>query len=165
MANLELYDDDTRIPVAQLGGSAEYVKWVMNSGPLRIVAGTNIARMIVERRPVQIADLRDSSEYRDRRPNTVALVEMGGARTYIVVPMLKEGCVVGGIIVLYAAGIAGIAAIAGISVWAATVSTWIFIPGDLVKAVLAALVARGVHAAYPGLIAARRNRTEEPTAV
>ena len=61
---------------------------------------------------------------------------------------------VGGIVVLYAFGIAGIAAVSGLSVWAATVSTWIFVPGDLVKAVLAAVVARGVHAAYPGLIGA-----------
>lgn len=73
--------------------------------------------------------------------------------------------VVGGIVVLYAFGIAGIAAVAGISVGAAAVSTWIFIPGDLVKAVLAALVARGVHAAYPGLVRARRDRDQEPSAV
>lgn len=73
--------------------------------------------------------------------------------------------VVGGIVVLYAAGIAGIAAVAHISVWAATVSTWIFIPGDLVKAVLAALIARGVHAAYPGLIGARQERAKETAAV
>lgn len=72
--------------------------------------------------------------------------------------------VVGGIVVLYAAGIAGIAAMAGISVQAAAVSTWIFIPGDLVKAVLAAVVARGVHAAYPGLIRSRRTRETEPSA-
>lgn len=73
--------------------------------------------------------------------------------------------VVGGIVVLYVAGIAGIAAVAHISVWAATVSTWIFIPGDLVKAVLAALIARGVHAAYPGLIGARQERAKETAAV
>lgn len=91
------------------------------------------------------------------------LTERGGAPYRLSWGVVAN--VVGGIIVLYAAGIAGIAAIAGISVWAATLSTWIFIPGDLVKAVLAALVARGVHAAYPGLIAARRDRTEEPTAV
>ncbi|MGH3370589.1 MAG: biotin transporter BioY [Nocardioidaceae bacterium] len=72
--------------------------------------------------------------------------------------------VVGGIVVLYAFGIAGIAAVAGISVGAAAISTWIFIPGDLVKAVLAALVARGVHAAYPGLVRARRDRDREPSA-
>lgn len=72
--------------------------------------------------------------------------------------------IIGGIVVLYAAGIAGIAAIADISVAAAAVSTWIFVPGDLAKAVVAALVARGVHAAYPGLIRRRRTRIEEPSA-
>lgn len=73
--------------------------------------------------------------------------------------------IVGGIVVLYPAGIAGIAAVTGMSVGAAAVSAWIFIPGDLVKAVLAAVIAKGVHTAYPGLIAARRERSKEPTAV
>lgn len=63
--------------------------------------------------------------------------------------------IVGGIVVLYAAGIVGIALVADISLAAAAVSTWIFIPGDLIKAVLAAVVARGVHAAYPGLLGGR----------
>jgi biotin transport system substrate-specific component len=70
---------------------------------------------------------------------------------------------VGGIVVLYALGIAGIALVAGISVQAAAVSTWIFIPGDLVKVVVAALVARGVHAAYPGLLGRPQRRESEPT--
>jgi biotin transport system substrate-specific component len=91
------------------------------------------------------------------------LTERGGP-TYRL-PWGIVANVVGGIVVLYAAGIAGIAAVAGISVWAATVSTWIFIPGDLVKAVLAAVIARGVHAAYPGLISARRSRSTETAAV
>jgi len=91
------------------------------------------------------------------------LTERGGS-TYRL-PWGIVANLVGGIIVLYAAGIAGIAAVAGISVWAATVSTWIFIPGDLVKAVLAAVIARGVHAAYPGLISARRTRSKETAAV
>ena len=90
------------------------------------------------------------------------LTERGGT-TYRL-PWGIVANIVGGIVVLYAAGIAGIAAVAGISVWAATVSTWIFIPGDLVKAVLAAVIARGVHAAYPGLIAARRRRSKETAA-
>lgn len=68
--------------------------------------------------------------------------------------------VVGGIVVLYAAGIAGIAAVAGISVGKAAVSTWIFLPGDAVKAVLAAVIARGVHSAYPGLVRGRRRERE-----
>lgn len=71
---------------------------------------------------------------------------------------------IGGVVVLYALGIAGIALVAGVSVQAAAVSTWIFLPGDLVKVVVAALVARGVHAAYPGLLGAPR-RHPERTAV
>jgi biotin transport system substrate-specific component len=63
---------------------------------------------------------------------------------------------VGGIVVVYAGGIAGMAAVLGLSVPAAAVATWIYIPGDAVKVVIAALVARGVHAAYPGLLSDRR---------
>lgn len=91
------------------------------------------------------------------------LTERGGP-TYRL-PWGIVANIVGGIVVLYAAGIAGIAAVAGISVGAAAVSTWIFIPGDLAKAVIAAVVARGVHAAYPGLIGSRMRREREPSAV
>jgi biotin transport system substrate-specific component len=86
------------------------------------------------------------------------LTERGGPTYHLPWGIFSN--VVGGIVVLYAAGIAGIALVAGVSVQAAAVSTWIFIPGDLVKAVLAALVARGVHAAYPGLLG--RQRVTEP---
>lgn len=91
------------------------------------------------------------------------ITERGGS-TYRL-PWGLVANLVGGIVVLYAAGIAGIAAVAGISVQAAAVSTWIFVPGDLVKVVIAALVARGVHAAYPGLLGAPRRRATESTTV
>jgi biotin transport system substrate-specific component len=68
---------------------------------------------------------------------------------------------VGGVGVVYAGGIVGMAAVLGLSLPAAAVATWIYLPGDAVKVVVAALVARGVHAAYPGLLgrdAARRDR-------
>jgi biotin transport system substrate-specific component len=71
---------------------------------------------------------------------------------------------VGGIVVLYALGIAGMAAVLGISVQAAAVACWIFIPGDIAKAVIAAVVARGVHAAYPGLLGRRSAVPERDTA-
>jgi biotin transport system substrate-specific component len=67
----------------------------------------------------------------------------------------------GGVGVVYAGGIVGMAAVLGLSLPAAAVATWIYLPGDAVKVVVAALVARGVHAAYPGLLgrdAARRDR-------
>lgn len=91
------------------------------------------------------------------------LTERGGAPYRLSWGIVAN--IVGGIVVLYAAGIVGIAAVAHMSIWAATVSTGIFIPGDLVKAVLAALIARGVHAAYPGLLRSRAEHPQEKAAV
>lgn len=86
------------------------------------------------------------------------LTERGGA-TY----RLGWGVVanlIGGIVVLYACGILGLVAVSHLSPRAATVATWVYLPGDLVKAVVAGLVARGVHTAYPGLLGRRRRTTE-----
>lgn len=91
------------------------------------------------------------------------LTERGGAPYRLSWGIVAN--LVGGILVLYALGIAGIAAVTGMSLGAAAVASWIYVPGDLIKVVLAAVVARGVHAAYPGLIAARRERVQEQSAV
>lgn len=60
--------------------------------------------------------------------------------------------VLGGIVVVYVGGIVGLAAVLDLSLVAAAATTWVYLPGDAVKVVVAALVARGVHAAYPGLL-------------
>ena len=73
--------------------------------------------------------------------------------------------VVGGVVVLYAFGIAGTALVADLSVNAAAAGALVFVPGDLVKAVLAAVVAQGVHRAYPGLVARRVPPSSETSAV
>lgn len=66
--------------------------------------------------------------------------------------------VLGGVLALNAIGIVGLAVVADLGLVKATTAAAVFMPGDLVKAVLTALVASGVHAAYPGLIPARRDR-------
>jgi len=72
--------------------------------------------------------------------------------------------ITGGIVVLYAIGIPGVALTLHVSVgYAAATSLW-YIVGDLAKAVIAALVARGVHAAYPGLIGRRAEAREQEDA-
>jgi biotin transport system substrate-specific component len=81
------------------------------------------------------------------------LTERGGATYRLAWGVVAN--LVGGIVVLYACGIAGLVAVGGLTVHAALVASWIFVPGDLVKVVVAALVARGVHAAYPGLLTER----------
>jgi biotin transport system substrate-specific component len=67
---------------------------------------------------------------------------------------------IGGVGVVYAGGIVGMAIVLGLSLPAAAVATWIYLPGDAVKVVVAALVARGVHAAYPGLLGRERAKRE-----
>ncbi|MGI9155806.1 MAG: biotin transporter BioY [Marmoricola sp.] len=88
------------------------------------------------------------------------LTELGGAPYRL--PWGIVANVVGGIVVLYAIGIPGTAWRAGISLQTAAASNGLFLLGDLAKAVLAALVARGVHAAYPGLLRKRGERTPVP---
>jgi biotin transport system substrate-specific component len=61
--------------------------------------------------------------------------------------------VLGGIVVLYAFGIAGMVLRTDLTVWAAAVANVTFLPGDLLKAVVAAAVAAQVHRAYPALLA------------
>ncbi|UYP20601.1 biotin transporter BioY [Rhodococcus sp. Z13] len=63
--------------------------------------------------------------------------------------------VLGGIVVLYAFGIAGMVLRTDLTVWAAAAANVTFLPGDLLKAVVAAAVAAQVHRAYPALAAPR----------
>jgi biotin transport system substrate-specific component len=68
--------------------------------------------------------------------------------------------VVGGIVVIYAIGIPWMANRAGITLLKGLELSWVYLPGDLTKAVLAAVVARAVHRGYP-VIARQRERAPE----
>ncbi|MFC9085678.1 biotin transporter BioY [Nocardiopsis dassonvillei] len=56
---------------------------------------------------------------------------------------------VGGILVIYAIGVPWMAVVMGDGVLAAAYSMAAFLPGDLAKAVVTALIASAVHRAYP----------------
>lgn len=71
---------------------------------------------------------------------------------------------VGGVLILNVLGILGLVLRAGLTLGEATAAALVFVPGDGIKAVVCALVARGVHAAYPGLLPDRRRRTAEAVA-
>lgn len=63
--------------------------------------------------------------------------------------------ILGGIVFVYIFGILGVMLVADLSLSAALVAMAVFIPGDVIKAIIAALVAKPVHAAYPGLLPER----------
>ncbi|MFD4369767.1 biotin transporter BioY [Rhodococcus sp. NPDC058521] len=58
----------------------------------------------------------------------------------------------GGIVVLYVFGIAGMMLRTDLTAWSALVANASFLPGDLIKAIVTAVVAAQVHRAYPALL-------------
>jgi two-component system NtrC family sensor kinase len=63
--------------------------------PIRSDPKTLFGRMVVTKAAVHIADYTVDPLYIERVPETVASVELGGVRTVLVVPMLKENELVG----------------------------------------------------------------------
>ena len=73
--------------------------------------------------------------------------------------------ILGGIVALYPLGILGMMALGDLSVTEAAAASGVFIPGDVIKAVVAAFVAAGVHRGYPGLLERSESRSREATPV
>jgi two-component system, NtrC family, sensor kinase len=55
----------------------------------------NLRRMLETRRPVHLPDIREGEGYRAGHPGPRAVADLGGARTLLLVPLLKEDAVVG----------------------------------------------------------------------
>lgn len=72
---------------------------------------------------------------------------------YPVLPALLIN-LAGGIVVIYFFGTLGLLLRTDIALWPAITSNGVYLPGDLLKVVVATMVAKGVHRAYPGLIGA-----------
>jgi signal transduction histidine kinase len=79
---------------------AEYLKRGPHRPPLnRVSPLTPIGRLIQSRQLVHIADYRTDQSYLDRDPLTVAAIELGGIRTLLVVPMIKNDALMGAILI------------------------------------------------------------------
>jgi GAF domain-containing protein len=87
--------------ISKLGippGLAEYLQRGPHRPPLnRPSPLTAISRVVQSRQTVHITDYRVDPSYLDRDPLTVAAVELGGVRTLLVVPMLKNDEPIGAI--------------------------------------------------------------------
>ena len=95
---LGLYDGVDYRHVANLGASPEFARYLLG-GPYRYDETTAVGRIVRTLRPVHITDLMDEPAYRSGNPARMATVTLGGARTFLAVPMLKEGRLVGGIFI------------------------------------------------------------------
>ena len=94
---LFLYDGQAYRAVAHRGAAgafAELMQKAHRAGP-----HTGLGRIVIEKGPVQIEDLTQDIAYHERDPLRVLTVEIGGMRTWLGVPMLKEGEVIGAFVI------------------------------------------------------------------
>jgi len=96
---LQLYDGERLDFVAIRGRRPEFIKWFAENPSTPASSSSPRTRMIAEQQPIHILDRRESPGYREGNPLAVALVDLDGIRTALLVPLLKEGRLVGAIIV------------------------------------------------------------------
>ena len=87
---LNLRDGERLRTVAQRGGSGEFARWLFERGAFK-PDGEAILQVLAEGRPAQLADVRHGKGYLERRPNATKFVELGGVRTFLAVPLVKDG--------------------------------------------------------------------------
>src|SRR5262245_29741418 len=68
-------------------------------GPIRPAPGRPLGKLIRTKQTVQTADIAATRPYAERDPAVVDAVDLGGVRTTVVVPMLKNHDLVGAIVI------------------------------------------------------------------
>jgi class 3 adenylate cyclase/putative methionine-R-sulfoxide reductase with GAF domain len=94
--NLLLYDgQDFRIAARMSSAPAE---WVETQSPVtRPGPNSPIQRIVATKQTLHIADIRLEQAYLEKDPAFVGLVDVAGVRTLLIVPLLKDGEVIGAI--------------------------------------------------------------------
>ena len=90
------FEDGAYTAVSMLGISPAYAEY-LNRGPFRPGPETGLGRVASTQQTVHIVDTLAEQAYADRDPFRIATAELGGARTLLNVPMLKEGKLIGAI--------------------------------------------------------------------
>jgi GAF domain-containing protein len=92
------YEGNTWRIVAVHGAAPAYTEFLQQHGYKRPGPQTVVSRIATTKQLVHITDLAASRDYAERDPVVVAAVELGGVRTMLGVPMLKEGELIGAIL-------------------------------------------------------------------
>ena len=90
------YEGGAYSALAMLGVTPAYAEY-LNSGPVRPGPATGLGRVADTKQTIQIVDTQAEHVYAEREPLRVATAELGGARSLLNVPMLKDGILVGAI--------------------------------------------------------------------
>jgi two-component system, NtrC family, sensor kinase len=92
---MHLFGGDTFRTVAMHNAPPAFVEMRQRTPVFHASSGTGLGRAVRSKQVVQIPDLRTEQPYREGEPNSVNIVELAGARTLLVVPMLKEDEIIG----------------------------------------------------------------------
>jgi signal transduction histidine kinase/HAMP domain-containing protein/putative methionine-R-sulfoxide reductase with GAF domain len=95
---LFLFQDETFKLVTHRGSSQAFVDFVGDRG-MRPGSTTGLGRLRREHAAIHVVDLTDDVAYVERDPVRLATVELLGARTFLAVPMLKEGALIGAAVI------------------------------------------------------------------
>src|SRR5262249_17403777 len=76
-----------------LGISSEFAEYVRH--PRIWAPETGLGQVALTKRAVHVTDARSGRPYEEKDPDRMASVDLGGVRTFVIVPMLKEGQLVG----------------------------------------------------------------------
>ena len=93
--NLLLYDRDVFRVVAMHGAPPEWDALRRRDPMIRFSSVNPLGRIVATKQLQHIIDFRAEQSYIEREPGPVAMVELAGARTVLVVPMLKENELIG----------------------------------------------------------------------
>jgi two-component system NtrC family sensor kinase len=99
--NLDLREGDGFRMAALHNAPTAYIEWRQREPVVHITGLPHIplARIVRTKAVQHVADLTKDEAYIKRAPPIVALVESAGARSLLSVPMLKEGDVIGAIVI------------------------------------------------------------------
>ena len=100
VGNLFLWEGSDFRAVA-VHGESDYADWFRRDPMTRLYEqrGSPLDRLLEIKDVIHIPDLRQEQSYIDRQPRIVSLVETAGARTHLVVPLLKDRDLVGAIVI------------------------------------------------------------------
>jgi two-component system, NtrC family, sensor kinase len=100
VGNLFLWEGNDFRAVA-VHGESDYANWFRRDPMARTgdQPGSPLDRLVRSKQVIHIPDLRQDQSYIDGHQRIVSLVETVGARTHLVVPMLKDRELVGAIII------------------------------------------------------------------
>jgi class 3 adenylate cyclase/putative methionine-R-sulfoxide reductase with GAF domain len=93
-----LFDGEAFMVAAMKDTPAGFANYLLSEPKLyRPDPGSYLARLVEARKTVHVPDAKADKPYVDGLPRAVAAVDLGGIRTQLFVPMIKEGDLVGSI--------------------------------------------------------------------